>query len=70
MVCSSNPGKDTETSKTGVVLGHAYTLLAAVILNFKGQQFRLIKLRNPWAKVEFNGQWSDYDQNWQFVDHN
>lgn len=51
MVCSSKPGSDTETSQSGVVQGHAYTLLAAVLLNFKGQNHRLIKLRNPWGKV-------------------
>jgi hypothetical protein len=51
------------------VLGHAYTLLAAVILNFKGQKYRLVKLRNPWADSEFTGQWSDYDQNWKNVDN-
>jgi len=68
MVCSSKPGSDTETSQSGVVLGHAYTLLAAVTLNFKGQVYRLIKLRNPWGRVEFKGEWSDYDKNWDLVD--
>lgn len=68
MVCSSNPGSDTETSTSGVVQGHAYTLLNALVLNFKGQQHRLIQLRNPWGKGEFKGQWSDYDPNWKQVD--
>lgn len=70
MVCSSNPGSDTETSQSGVVQGHAYTLLNADILNFQGQQFRLIQLRNPWGKGEYKGQWSDYDPNWNQVDPN
>lgn len=30
MIASSQPGSDTNTSTTGVVLGHAYTLLSAV----------------------------------------
>jgi hypothetical protein len=42
MVCSSNPGSDTETSQSGVVQGHAYTLLKVDVLNFNGQQHRLV----------------------------
>ena len=68
MVCSSNPGSDSETSQSGVVQGHAYTLLAVATLNFNGQLHRLVKLRNPWGKVEFKGQWSDFDPNWNYVD--
>lgn len=50
--------------------GHAYTLLNADVLNFNGQQFRLIQLRNPWGKGEYKGQWSDHDPNWNNVDPN
>lgn len=70
MVCSSNPGSDSDTSQKGVVQGHAYTLLNAVYLNYNGQQIRLIQLRNPWGKGEYNGPWSDYDPNWKNVDPN
>jgi hypothetical protein len=35
MVCSSNPGSDTNKSQSGVVQGHAYTLLNAIVLNHK-----------------------------------
>lgn len=68
MVCSSNPGSDSDTSQSGVVQGHAYTLLQVVVLNFQGQQHRLVQLRNPWGKGEFKGQWSDSDPNWKYVD--
>lgn len=68
MVCSSNPGSDTDTSQSGVVQGHAYTLLKVDILNVQGQQVRLVQLRNPWGKGEFKGAWSDNDHNWQYVD--
>jgi len=68
MVCSSNPGSDSDSSQSGVVQGHAYTLLKVDILNFQGQQIRLVQLRNPWGKGEFKGAWSDYDQNWNYVD--
>ena len=51
MVCSSNPGSDTTKSQSGVVQGHAYTLLKVDILNFKGQQHKLVQLRNPWGQI-------------------
>jgi hypothetical protein len=43
-------------------------LLQAVVLHFKGQEHKLIQLRNPWGKGEFKGKWSDYDPNWAQVD--
>lgn len=70
MVCSSNPGSDSDTSQSGVVQGHAYTLLNALYLNFQGQQIKLIQLRNPWGKGQYKGPWSDYDPNWNQVDPN
>ncbi len=68
MVCSSNPGSDSDTSQSGVVQGHAYTFHGVYILNFQGQQIRLVRLRNPWGKGEFKGAWSDSDNNWSYVD--
>lgn len=67
MVASSNPGSDTNKSVSGVVQGHAYTVLNAVNLNVQGNIVRLIQLRNPWGKGEFTGKWSDSDQNWNYV---
>ncbi len=68
MVCSSNPGSDKDKSSSGVVQGHAYTLLNVDILNVKGKKIKLVQLRNPWGKGEFKGAWSDYDKNWSMVD--
>lgn len=67
MVASSNPGSDTNKSVSGVVQGHAYTVLNAVAINFQGREERLVQLRNPWGKGEFTGKWSDVDQNWNYV---
>jgi len=36
MVCSSNPGSDSDKSQSGVVQGHAYTLLKVDTLNLNG----------------------------------
>lgn len=67
MVCSSNPGSDTNKSQSGVVQGHAYTLLNAIVLNHKSQTIRLVQLRNPWGKGEYTGKWSDTDPVWKEV---
>ena len=67
MVASSNPGSDTNKSVSGVVQGHAYTVLNAAIINFQGRQERIVQLRNPWGKGEFTGKWSDADPNWNGV---
>lgn len=68
MVASSMPGSDTNKSYSGVVQGHAYTVLNATVLNVGGNQERIMQLRNPWGKGEFTGKWSDGDSNWDFVD--
>lgn len=67
MVCSSNPGSDTNTSKTGIVQGHAYTLLNATYLTYKGKKIQLLQIRNPWGKGEFKRDWSDKDKKWKEV---
>jgi hypothetical protein len=38
MIASSQPGSDTNKSVSGVVQGHAYTVMSAIILNVGGQQ--------------------------------
>ena len=67
MVASSNPGSDTNKSTSGVVQGHAYTVLNATTINVQGRQERIVQLRNPWGKGQFQGKWSDHDANWNYV---
>lgn len=50
MVASSMPGSDTNKSYSGVVQGHAYTVLNATHLNVGGNMVRIMQLRNPWGK--------------------
>jgi len=33
-------------------------------LDEKGQISRLIKMRNPWGSMEWNGDWSDGSKKW------
>lgn len=50
MVGSSQPGSDTDKSMSGVVQGHAYTILNATCINVDGQLERVVQCRNPWGK--------------------
>jgi hypothetical protein len=67
MIASSQPGSDANTSTSGIVQGHAYTLLGAVELNTHGNTVRLVKLRNPWGKSESKSQWNDNDSRWNNI---
>ena len=60
MGAGSPSGSDTNTSDLGIVQGHAYALLA--VRQEDGHQ--LVRLRNPWGKVEWSGDWSDESPLW------
>lgn len=46
--------------RNGIQTGHAYSVIQ--VAEFEGQ--RLVKVRNPWGKVEWNGDWSDRSDCW------
>lgn len=50
MVASSQVGSDSLKSVSGIVQGHAYTLLGVYEIDFHGKKNRLVQLRNPWGK--------------------
>jgi hypothetical protein len=57
----SPSGSDADISSSGVVQGHAYSMLR--VEEVDGHQ--LLQLRNPWGSQEWNGDWSDKDtKNW------
>jgi hypothetical protein len=66
MGCSMSDTYDAERAeKQGIVAGHAYTLLSAArVTDARGQEHRLVKLRNPWGSGEWNGRWSDKSPEW------
>ena len=62
MGAGSPSGSDTDISETGIVQGHAYSILNIVEESDQNGAHQLIELRNPWGSGEWNGQWSDRDQ--------
>eukprot|EP01031_Cornospumella_fuschlensis_P034919 gene34919-42286_t len=68
LMSASTPGEDTVSEgtrakhpTTGLVAGHAYTLIAA---KSTSQGHQLVKLRNPWGNMEWTGDWSDTSPLW------
>jgi len=63
MCAGSHHGSDSDTDSSGVVQGHAYTLLS-VKENVCDSGINLLQLRNPWGKGEWKGDWSDESDLW------
>lgn len=57
----SPSGSDVHISSSGIVQGHAYSLLQVREVD----SHKLVQIRNPWAnEVEWNGPWSDSSPEW------
>ena len=49
----------------GLAINHAFTVLSAHELkDAKGKTIKLVKIRNPWGKEEYNGPYSDRSKLW------
>ncbi|XP_073416191.1 calpain-9 [Dendrobates tinctorius] len=69
--CSIDTTSSAETeAKTpqGLVKGHAYSITGMDTVNYRGQMIQLIRVRNPWGQVEWNGPWSDNSSEWNSID--
>lgn len=69
--CSIDTTSSAETeAKTpqGLVKGHAYSITGLDTVNYRGQMVQLIRVRNPWGQVEWNGPWSDNSSEWNSID--
>nr|XP_026690031.1 calpain-9-like isoform X2 [Ciona intestinalis] len=48
----------------GLLMGHAYSITGLDILR---NGVKLVRVRNPWGQVEWNGAWSDGSSSWNRV---
>ncbi|XP_058843257.1 calpain-3 isoform X9 [Acipenser ruthenus] len=53
---------------TGLVKGHAYSVTGVEDIQHKETRVRLVRLRNPWGQVEWNGPWSDNSKEWATIE--
>lgn len=66
MTCDSYQQPKVES----IVPGHAYSLLDAHEFQFEGKLLRLVRIRNPWGKKEWEGNWGDNDPRWDKISEN
>mmetsp|Transcript_16055 Transcript_16055/g.17391 ORF Transcript_16055/g.17391 Transcript_16055/m.17391 type:complete len:757 (-) Transcript_16055:897-3167(-) len=68
LMSASTPGEDEinitgkrQKNSMGLIAGHSYTIISAKLTS-KGD--KLLKIRNPWGSIEWNGDWSDSSPLW------
>ncbi|XP_017819929.3 calpain-14 [Callithrix jacchus] len=64
--CQTHSGEE-KVLENGLVDGHAYTLTGIRKVTCKHRPEYLVKLRNPWGKVEWKGDWSDSSSKWELL---
>lgn len=53
----------TETPQ-GLIKDHAYAVTKLATVTYKNKKENLLRIRNPWGRIEWNGSWSDKSQEW------
>jgi hypothetical protein len=57
----------SSVNQTGMVFGHAYTVLGAYEIDYKGKTKKLLRCRNPWGSEEWKFEWSIDDPKWNKI---
>jgi len=60
IICT-NTCNNKEAEAQGLVRSHAYSIISA----FDFENLKLVKLRNPWGKFEWKGDFSDNSEKWR-----
>nr|XP_061794602.1 calpain-8 [Nerophis lumbriciformis] len=63
----TSPYETEAVTNLKLVKGHAYSVTGAEQVYFRGTLVSLVRLRNPWGKVEWTGPWSDGSMEWKYI---
>ena len=63
-IMSCSPGQGEADLGTGIAAGHAYSVVEIWKVDTNRGMERLLKIRNPWGRVEWKGDWSDNSSLW------
>ncbi|XP_068106755.1 calpain-1 catalytic subunit-like isoform X2 [Hyperolius riggenbachi] len=64
-----NQNESEMRTPEGLVKGHAYSIIGVSEVEVHGRRIPLVRLRNPWGQVEWNGRWSDNSHLWLLLDN-
>ncbi|XP_039386147.1 calpain-9 isoform X2 [Mauremys reevesii] len=64
---TSSAAESEARTPFGLIKGHAYSVTGIDEVTYQGRKVQLIRPRNPWGQVEWNGRWSDNSSEWQSV---
>lgn len=65
MGCATDPVPDLR--EVGLCGSHAYSIVDARTVRYRGNDERLLRIRNPHGVGEWNGDWSDQSEKWNEV---
>ncbi|XP_031469523.1 calpain-9 isoform X3 [Phasianus colchicus] len=64
---TSSAAESEARTPFGLIKGHAYSVTGIDEVSYQGQKVQLIRIRNPWGQVEWNGPWSNNSLEWRLV---
>ncbi|EMP25138.1 Calpain-9 [Chelonia mydas] len=64
---TSSAAESEARTPFGLIKGHAYSVTGIDEVSYRGRKVQLVRPRNPWGQVEWNGRWSDNSPEWQSV---